>query len=155
MVLALVIIDLNLKEKDMKKMLIFAMTLFAVFNANSSESADQRVYKAWQGNIQISELENVISENLKANVKFSSMRWTYNPAAYAAYLVFGGYAAYVINFKINGLHDVVCDFTMILDENRSMITDCSSKTAAVDFIGFIKNSEIGLPPFEGYKERFN
>lgn len=71
-----------------------------------------------------------------------------NPYAYISNWISDKFLTYSFYFVIKDTHKVYCDFTIILNENKSMISNCSSRIENFSYGNLIPNSFLGLPNSE-------
>ena len=125
--------------------------LFIFIGVCSSAFASDSMYKTSAGMLNINSLESHLSTYYDAEITEASLRWSFEPGAVISNILGTNYLGYIIYFKINGEHNVSCEFTLIEYEEKIMMNSCSSDTAKVTHIGFIPYEDVGLP----VKAKFN
>lgn len=118
--------------------------------APSPRGPTKRIYESAQGPIDIGLFEGVLSNRLQGSkVHIERIRWSHNPSDYPLYAITwymrDATASYVVEFSINGVHHVQCDFILYEHLMQTMVKNCESTSARVDVGWFIAYVQIGLP----------
>jgi hypothetical protein len=135
------------------KLLVFCS--IAIFSMATAFASEEKIYRSWNGDINMTILGEQISERIGEDVQVTAMRSVYNPFDMYDYIFGDKYINYFVFLTINKVHKVKCDFVLIRNDNRIMIHRCESKTAEVDIPGFFSSESLGMTPFLNQKEVFN
>jgi hypothetical protein len=106
---------------------------------------DGNYYTTNQGNLNIDKLEEILSENIEANVNVLTIHNSLNPLDYLIAYLQWNRLTYLLGITIDDTHHVSCQMGLYIDEGLIRLFSCRSATANVFFRGSIPFTDVDLP----------
>lgn len=126
--------------------------------AEAYEQPEPRIYKSWQGPIDLTKLEEALFDHTQHRfaLRVNSMRWSRDPRDYAKYIEgaskdekqktkYSIAATYVVSLTFGRMHEAKCTVILWPDAGEGKVENCESETAQIEIYMPFKYEDIGLP----------